>query len=103
MFQLFVYVPKSHLEEVKSAMFAAGAGRSTRYEQCAWEALGEGQFVPLRDSNPHIGNANTLTRIAEYKLEMVCGEGELKAVVSAMKRAHPYEEPAYGAISLMEV
>lgn len=78
MFQLFVYVPKSHLEEVKTAMFAAGAGRSGRYEQCAWQTLGEGQFIPLRGSNPYIGSANTVTQVVEYKLEMICGEESLR-------------------------
>lgn len=103
MFKLFVYVPKSHLEPVKLAMFTAGAGRSTRYEQCSWEVLGQGQFIPLQGSNPYIGHANLLSQVSEYKLEMICGEAELPFVIAAMKQAHPYEEPAYGAISLLNL
>lgn len=103
MFQLFVYVPESHLEAVKSAMFAAGAGRTQRYEQCSWQALGQGQFLPREGSKPHIGQANKLSRVPEYRLEMICGEVELPEVISVMKQAHPYEEPAYGAFPLLRV
>jgi Uncharacterized protein conserved in bacteria len=103
MFQLFVYVPESHLEEVKAAMFAAGAGRSQRYEQCSWQVLGQGQFLPLEGSEPYIGQVKEVARIPEYRLEMICGEVELPQVISAMKQAHPYEEPAYGAFLLLRV
>ncbi len=103
MFQLFVYVPESHLEAVKSAMFVAGAGRTQRYKQCSWQVLGQGQFLPLKGSAPYIGQANTLSCVPEYRLEMICDEIELPEVISAMKQAHPYEEPAYGAFPLLRV
>lgn len=103
MIQLFVYVPETHLEQVKSAMFAAGAGRAGCYEQCAWQTLGEGQFVPLKGSRPHLGEVNKVACVNEYKVEMICSEASLSNVVAAMKHAHPYEEPAYGALSLLRV
>jgi hypothetical protein len=40
------YVPETHLEQVKSAMFSAGAGRVGDYDCCAWQTLGQGQFRP---------------------------------------------------------
>lgn len=103
MIQLFVYVPESHLEAVKSAMFTAGAGRFGCYEQCAWQVVGQGQFKPLEGSQPHIGQINEVTRIKEYKVEMICSEATLGDVVRAMKHAHPYEVPAYGALTLLPV
>ena len=103
MIQLFVYVPESHLERVKLAMFSAGAGRSERYEQCAWQTIGDGQFMPLESSKPYTGNPNEVTYVKEYKLEMICNETNLAAVIGAMKQAHPYEEPAYGALTFMRV
>lgn len=103
MIQLFVYVPESHKERVKSAMFAAGAGRSKCYDQCAWETLGMGQFMPQEGSHPFIGEVQKLARVKEYKIEMICREADLLGVVQAMKQAHPYEEPAYGALSLLNV
>ena len=101
MIQLFVYVPESHIKQVKSAMFAAGAGRSDRYEQCAWQTQGEGQYMPLDNSQPYYGEPNEVAHVKEYKLEMICNEMNLAAVVEAMKQAHPYEEPAFGALPLV--
>lgn len=100
---LFVYVPESHLEQVKAAMFEAGAGRTAHYEKCAWQTAGIGQFVPLVGSKPYIGKRGDVSRLNEFKLEMICTEAELHDIIKAMKQAHPYEEPAYGALALLDI
>ena len=79
-------------------MFEAGAGRVGNYDCCAWQTRGEGQFRPLNGSTPFLGNQGQIETVIEYKLELVCEEPCLKAVISALKRAHPYEEVAYTAI-----
>lgn len=103
MIKLCVYVPESHIEMVKRAMFDAGAGRIGLYEECSWQTLGEGQFKPMPGSQPFIGSTGHRTVVSEYQLEMVCRNELLTQVVDAMKRAHPYEEPAYAAWHLLEV
>jgi hypothetical protein len=100
MLQITFYVPVDHCEAVKEAMFAAGAGRIGAYAKCAWQTLGEGQFLALAESNPYIGQAGTLERVREYKVEMVCLEAVLAAVLQALKASHPYEGPAYQVILL---
>ncbi len=92
---LVVYVPSTHLEPLKKALFAAGAGRLGNYEQCSWEVLGRGQFKPLQDSRPAIGLIGEVTTVEEYRLEVLLTENVLKAVVSALRQSHPYEEPAF--------
>ena len=62
MFKLVFFVPASHVESVKNAVFAAGAGRIGDYEHCAWQVLGEGQFRPLQGSNPFIGSQDVLEK-----------------------------------------
>lgn len=89
------YVPESHLEAVKNAMFDAGAGKVGDYDCCAWQTLGQGQFRPLSGSSPYLGNEGTVEQVAEYKVEMVADSELVDAVVAAMKDAHPYEEVAY--------
>jgi len=79
-------------------MFEAGAGRVGNYDCCAWQTRGEGQFRPLDGSTPFLGNQGQIETAIEYKLELVCEEPCLKAVIAALKRAHPYEEVAYTAI-----
>lgn len=95
MFMLYFHVPESHLEEVKNAIFAAGAGAVDNYAHCAWQTLGEGQFMPQSGSNPFIGTLNQLERVPEYKVETVCPKEHINAVIDALKRAHPYESPSY--------
>ncbi|MGB1747719.1 MAG: NGG1p interacting factor NIF3 [Pseudohongiellaceae bacterium] len=98
MYKIELYVPESHLDAVKTAMFEAGAGRVGNYDCCAWQTRGEGQFRPLNGSTPFLGNQGQIETVIEYKLELVCEETCLKAVIAALKRAHPYEEVAYTAI-----
>ena len=99
MYKITFYVPEKDCERVKEAVFAAGAGRIGHYERCAWQVKGEGQFCPKSGSHPHIGTHDKLERVTEYKVELVCDEHSLPAAIAALKKAHPYEEPAYQVVS----
>lgn len=103
MHQIIFYVPESHLEQVKSALFQAGAGRIGDYDCCAWQCRGEGQFRPLQGSKPYLGEQDKVERVAEYKVELVCAEDCLEQAVAAMLAAHPYEEPAYSVWPLKQM
>ncbi len=92
------YVPESHLETVKSAMFEAGAGRVGNYDSCAWQTAGEGQYRPLEGSQPFLGAQGSIETVSEYKVEMVCSEAKINDIIEALKRSHPYEEVAYSVI-----
>jgi len=102
-YQIQVYIPTTHTNQVKQAMFKAGAGVLGDYENCSWQILGEGQFRPLKGSNPFIGKSDKLEKVQEYKVEMFCVAEKLEAVIKAMKSSHPYEVPAYGVIELVDV
>lgn len=95
MFKLCYFVPDTHVEQTKSALFEAGAGRIGDYDSCAWQCLGQGQFRPLDGSQPFLGQQGALEVVAEYKVELVCEDALIEAAVAALKSAHPYEEPAY--------
>jgi len=102
MFKIAFFVPVGHEEAVKEAMFAAGGGRIGAYDRCSWQVLGVGQFRPLEGAAPFIGTVDALERVAEYRVEMVCEEAVIEAVIAAMKAAHPYETPAYEVYRLEE-
>jgi hypothetical protein len=95
MYRINVYIPASHLDGVKIAMFNAGAGCIGNYDQCCWQIKGQGQFRPLKGNDAFIGQQDKLATVDEYKVELVCASEVLNAVIAAMKQAHPYEEPAY--------
>lgn len=100
MFKLVFFVPESALEQVKSAIFEAGAGRQGDYDQCAWQTKGEGQFRPLKGSQPYIGDLNRLEKVMEYRVETLVDAEVIDGVIQALKQAHPCEEPAYEVIRL---
>ena len=95
MYKLSFFVPENHLETVKSAIFATGAGRIGNYDHCCWQVLGQGQFRALEGSAPFLGQQNKLEIVAEWKVELVCSAELIHSAVRALKQAHPYEEPAY--------
>ncbi|MFZ9585548.1 MAG: NGG1p interacting factor NIF3 [Pseudohongiellaceae bacterium] len=101
MYKLGFYVPESHLASVKEALFAAGAGRIGQYDHCCWQVLGQGQFRPLSGSAPALGQHYRLEQVAEWRVEMVCATAVLDEVLAALRRSHPYEEPAFDVVALI--
>jgi len=102
MYKLCVFIPESHLQQVKNAMFEAGAGKIGDYDHCCWQTLGQGQFRPLANSQPFIGKVGEVEFVDEYKVELVVADNRLKKTIAAMKLAHPYEEPAYDVWQLAD-
>jgi len=100
-YKLCFFVPETHVEEVKNALFKQGAGKIGEYDCCAWQTLGTGQYRPLPGSQPFIGTTNELTTVAEYKVEMVCEDALIKPVLQSLLQAHPYQEPAYELIKIL--
>ncbi len=103
MYQLVFYVPESHLETVKNALFAAGAGEFGDFDQCVWQILGQGQFRPNANSQPYLGQPGQLETVPEYKVEMICTDERIKATVNALLAAHPYQQPAYAIYKMFDI
>ncbi len=95
MYKLAFFVPPSHVEQVKNALFAAGAGRIGAYDCCSWQVLGQGQFRPLDGSQPFIGQAGQIEQVEEWKVELVVADELIQQAVTALRHSHPYETPAY--------
>ncbi len=90
-----VYVPETHAEAVKNAMFAAGAGTIGNYDCCCWQTVGRRQFRPQHVTDPYLENTGTVEHVTEWKIELICPEEKITAVIQALKQAHPYETPAF--------
>lgn len=101
MYMLVFHVPASHVEQVKEAVFAAGAGRMSNYERCSWQVLGTGQFLPTEGANPYLGHIGEMEYVQEYRVETVVDEFEVTQVVNALLEAHPYEVPSYHLIPVL--
>jgi dinuclear metal center YbgI/SA1388 family protein len=94
-FKLVVYVPQDALEKVRAAVCGAGAGKIGDYSGCTFLSHGIGTFVPGKKSKPAVGKKGQINRVGEARLETVVTKSRLTAVVAALKKIHPYEEPAY--------
>ena len=102
MYKIEFYVPQDHLDPVKSAIFETGAGKIGNYEHCCWQVEGTGQFRPSNNSDPFIGIEGELEVLKEWKVELVCKENIIVEVIKALIRTHPYEEPAYNIVKVMD-
>jgi len=102
MYKICFYVPENAVDIVKHALFDAGAGRIGNYDSCCWQVLGTGQFRPLEGSSPAIGERGKIETVSEYRVEMICEDEMIKNVVEALRQSHPYEEPAYDIVKLVD-
>lgn len=98
--KLVVYVPTTHLEEVRQAINEAGSGNIGNYSDCSFRTLGTGTFRPNDNTNPFIGQKGQLEEVEEYRLETVVYKSNLAKVIQAMQNSHPYEEVAYDLYEL---
>jgi hypothetical protein len=99
--KLVVFVPADALDSVRDALFDAGAGRIGDYTRCSWFAEGTGTFLGGEETAPALGQKGREERVAEYRLETVFPAERHEDVVAALRRAHPYEEPAFDVYPLL--
>lgn len=100
LYKVVVFVPRGYEDAVRDAMAGEGAGWIGNYSHCTFQAAGTGTFKPLEGSNPFIGTQGRVEMVDEFRLETIVPEGILKKVISAMLKAHPYEEVAYDIYEL---
>lgn len=100
MYVVVFHVPQSHLDQVKDAMFAAGAGRIGSYERCCHQIPGLGQFTPSDGAHPYLGTVGIPEFVDEYRVEMVVENHLIRPVIEALIGAHPYEVPSYHIIEV---
>ncbi|UCC98289.1 MAG: Nif3-like dinuclear metal center hexameric protein [Phycisphaerales bacterium] len=101
-YKLVVFVPAESLAAVSNAVFAAGAGAIGNYSHCGFGAQGTGTFLPQEGAKPAIGRKGRLQKVAEIRFEAIVPEQSLADVIAAMKKAHPYETPAFDIFKLYD-
>ncbi len=102
-YKLVVFVPLKDVDRLSEAIFAAGAGRighQHRYSECSFCSGGVGSFHGDESTSPAVGRAGRREYVQELRLETIVPAGDLPVVITAMRTAHPYEEPAYDLIPL---
>jgi hypothetical protein len=100
MYKIIFFVPTKHKEIVKKTLFKIGCGKIGNYDCCSFESIGLGQFRPLSGAKPYIGTNNTIEKVEEYKIEIVCEDHLIHDAIKSLKSTHPYETPAYEVYKL---
>lgn len=98
--KLVTYVPHSHADQVRNALFNAGAGNIGNYSETSFNAEGQGTFKGNEDSNPYVGEPGARHTETELKIETVYPVNLESKVIMALVLAHPYEEVAYDLYEL---
>src|SRR5262249_5746942 len=98
--KVVIFVPDADLARVSDALFAAGAGNIGKYSQCSFRLAGTGTFFGSEAANPTVGQKGRREDVSEWRLEAVCPESAVGAVLAAIRRSHSYEEPAYDVYPL---
>lgn len=99
--KIAVFVPDGHEDKIRDALASAGAGWIGSYSHCTFQSPGTGTFIPREGTNPYVGEQGKLERVTEVRLETIYPAELRKRVVSAMLKAHPYEEAAYDLYPLL--
>jgi len=98
--KLVTFIPESHFEQVRLALFEAGAGGIGNYDSCGYCVEGKGTFRALDGARPFVGQRGTLHTETELRFETVFPSRFNRQMVTALLNAHPYEEPAYDIYAL---
>ena len=100
--KIVVFVPVSHAEKIRVALGEAGCGHIGNYDFCSFSVRGIGRFRPLKGANPFVGEIGSIEEVEEERIETICFASNVKKVMAAIKKVHPYEEPAVDVYPLVE-
>lgn len=98
--KLVTFAPLNKVEEVRKALFSAGAGGIGNYDECSFNVEGIGTFRALRGANPYVGEINERHYENEIRIEVIYPAHKEDQIIRNLKAAHPYEEVAYYISSL---
>ncbi len=98
--KLVVYVPASHQQEVRDALFKSGAGVIGNYDSCSFNAQGQGTFKAKEGSDPFVGKQGELHMESEIRIETILPFWQEEKVIRAILDVHPYEEVAWDSYNL---
>lgn len=100
-YKLEIFLPESHFQAVREALWSVDAGHIGNYDRClSWSRVNS-CWRPLPGTHPSEGEENRLSQEEEIKIEACCRAGRLEETIRAVKKAHPYEEPVINVLPLL--
>lgn len=99
-YKVQTFIPKENVENFKDQLNQLGLAKEENYEYCFFESSGKGQFKPVGEANPYLGQLDSIEYVDEIKLEFIISENEKQITEQAIINYHPYETPVYDFIKL---
>ena len=93
--KLVTFSPVKNADEVRNALFEAGAGAVGKYDECSFNLEGKGSFKPGDGTNPHVGEKGERHYENETRIEVLFPAHLQQQLLKSLRAAHPYEEVAY--------
>ena len=101
LYKLEIFVPESHFDKVREALWSVDAGHIGGYDRClSWSAV-DSCWRPLAGTRPYLGQEGAVCAAREIKVEVCCTGRRLPETLDAVKRAHPYEQPVINVLPLL--
>ena len=98
--KLFTFIPTTHADKVRQAIFDGGGGHIGNYEECSFNAEGFGTFKGGLNTDPYVGKPGKLHIENEIKVEVIFPAWLESRILKSLLATHPYEEVAYDIIKL---
>ncbi len=96
-----IYIPLSHVDKLREGINNTGALTIGKYDNCMSITEVMGYFRPLKGAKPYTGKENDLSKEKEAKIEFRCHKDLAIEVINVIKAIHPYEEPVYDIIPII--
>ncbi|PWZ99668.1 Nif3-like dinuclear metal center hexameric protein, partial [Staphylococcus pseudintermedius] len=88
-YKVQVFIPKENAQAFKDTLADHGMATEGNYEYCFFNSEGEGQFKPVGEANPHIGQIGDIETVNELKIEFMIPGSQMTCVQKIIEANHP--------------
>lgn len=99
---IIVTAPPEFADSILDAVSQAGGGTVGNYTHCGFMNSGTGRFLPDTAAKPAVGSVGVINSEPEVRIETFCERSKGRAVLQAIREAHPYEEPVIHVVPLLD-
>ena len=98
--KLTTFVPKNEAEQLRTALFEAGAGSIGNYSNCSFNTEGIGTFMGNEESSPTKGIKGKTHKEEETQISVTYSKHLESSILKTLFKTHSYEEVAYEITTL---
>lgn len=101
-YKISVAIPADHMNELMDAVNGSMGQMYPGYDRAFSITETKGTWRSLEGSDPFIGRIGEISVVDEVRIDFAIKADDLRKVVLAIRKVHPYEEPAIDILPLIE-